>query len=346
MVWLVLAVMVSAHLGVTRTYADTTPMAPSIELHPFRWNHFPLNVLVELNEWSTREYAVAVRRALDTWINSIWNYTHTYTNTTLALSYRFYVSTVNASDTYDIRISFTPNEIEGNIVGLTTMRWNPRTHEPITPFTITITSYSATADTLFITNIAMHEFGHALGLGHVESPETTNGPELMYPTSSYGQLMYPSTLNIYGLIQLYRGNFRTTVVLPSTIPYVMVTHGSPPPPDHPHTPTLLDRLLNELAAFFHDPRGIVDPPTRLLVPGILWMGIAVILGLLLHSTTKATLGSLGVCLIVNSATMINRDLWLFGRSMVFILPAIILGAVIGSVMSRKIAGQRITHHES
>jgi hypothetical protein len=330
--------MVAVHLCVNTTYADTNTMSPSIELHNFRWNRFPLNILVDLNEWSTSDYAVAVRRALDTWMTSIWTYTHTYTNTTLRVSYRFYVSTVNASDHYDIRISFSQNEIERHIVGLTTLRWDPSTHEPITPFLITITSYSATADNLFITNVAMHEFGHALGLGHVESPETTNGPELMYPTSSYHQPVYPSTLNIYGLVQLYRGNFSTAVVLPSTIPYEMVTQGSPLPQDDTRAPNILDGLIHELEAFFHDPQRILDMPTRLLVPGFLWMAIAMILSLQQQSTTKATLGSLGVCLVVNYATMINSDLLLFGLSMAFILPAIILGAVIGSVISRKIVG--------
>ena len=338
--------MVSVHLCLTSTYAATITVSPSIELHDFRWNRFPLNILVDLNEWSTSDYASAVRRALDTWMHSIGNYTQTYTNTTLSCSYRFYVSTVNASDNYDIRISFSQNEIERHIVGLTTLRWDPRTHAPITPFIITLTSYSATAENLFITNVAMHEFGHALGLGHVGSPETTNGPELMYPTSSHHQLVYPSTLNIYGLLQLSRGNFGETVVLPSTIPYVMVPPGSPLPQDHPITPNILDGLINELETFFHDPQSIVDTPTLLLVPGLMWMAIAVILGLLLHSTTKATIGSLGVFLAVNYAIMLNRDLLLFGLSIALIFPSIILGAVIGSEISRKIVGKRITHQLS
>jgi hypothetical protein len=110
-------------------------------------------------------------------------------------------------------------------------------------------------------------------------------------------------------------------------------------------PTILDRLINELEAFFHDPQGMLDTPMLLLVPGLLWMGIAVILGLLLHSRARV-IGSLGMCLVVNYATMINRDLLVFGRLMAFILPAIIIGVVIGSVISRKIVGKRITHQLS
>jgi hypothetical protein len=126
----------------------------------------------------------------------------------------------------------------------------------------------------------------------------------------------------------------------------MVPPGSPLPQDHPITPNILEGLINELETFFHDPQRIVDTPTLLLVPGLMWMTVAVILGLLLHSTTKATIGSLGVFLAVNYAIMLNRDLLLFGLSMALIFPSIILGAVIGSRISRKIVGKRITHQIS
>jgi hypothetical protein len=311
------------------TCAETTTGSPTIELYNFRWNTFPLNVLVDLNEWSTDEYALAIREGLDSWVKSIWNYTQTYTNITLALNYRFYVSTVNATGNYDIRITFSQNEIERNKVGLTTFSWNPRTHEPITPFNITITSYSATASKLFITNVAMHEFGHALGLGHTASPHTTNGPELMYLTSSHEQPVYPSTLNLYGLSTLYSSNFEKTVSLPSTIPYLMVTHDRLPPQNQTVSHTMLDVLINELEAFFHNPQAIRYQPRLLLIPSLVWMAIAVILGLLLRSTTKATMGSAGVFIVAYYVAMINPDLVGFGLAMVVIVPSMVIGAVIG-----------------
>jgi hypothetical protein len=328
--------MLSVSLCLNSTFAETNTVSPSIELYDFRWNTFPLNVLVDLNEWSTDDYALAVRGALDSWVTSIWNYTQTYTNISLAFHYRFYVSNVNATGSYDLLITFSQNEIERNIVGLTTFSWDARTHEPITPFIITITSYSATADTLFITNVARHEFGHVLGLGHTDSPETTNGPELMYLTSSHQQRVYPSTLNIYGLSRLYSDHFEKTVFLPPTIPYLMIAQGSIPPQDQTVSQHMLYVLINELEAFFHNPQGIRDKPMLLLVPALVWMAIAVILGLLLRSTTKATMGSVGVFIVAYYVTLVNSDLWLLGLAIVLLLPSIVFGAFIGGFIGSKI----------
>jgi hypothetical protein len=338
---LVLAIMLSVSLGANITCAETNTTPPTIELYDFQWNTFPLKVLVDLNEWSTDEYALAVRRGIDGWVQSIWNYTQTYTNITLAFHYSYYVSNVNATGSYDILITFSQHEIERNKVGLTTFSWDARTHEPITPFIITITSYSATADTLFITNVAMHEFGHALGLGHADSPETRNGPELMYLTSLHTQTVYPSTLNIYGLSRLYSGNFEETVFLPSTIPYLMIAQGSIPPQDQTVSNNMLYILIDELALFFHNPQGIRDQPMPLLVPALLWMAIAVILGLLLRSTTKATMGSVGVVIVVYSVAIVNIDFLSLGLAIVLLLPSIVFGAFIGGFIRGTITGQKI-----
>jgi hypothetical protein len=333
--------MLSGSLGVTSTCAAPTTAPPSIELYNFQWTTFPLNVLVDLNEWSVDAYALAVRRALDSWVKSIWNYTQTATNLTLALTYRYYVSTVNATDSYDILITFAQHEIEQNKVGLTTFRWDPRTHEPIPPFIITITSYSATADTRFITNVAMHEFGHALGLGHANSPETLNGPELMYLASTQTQTVYPSTLNMYGLSRLYSDNFEETVILPATIPYLMISQGNIPPQEPTTSNNRLYVLIDKVAAFFHNPQRIWDQPMLLLVPAVLWMAIAVILGLLLRSTTKATMGSVGVFLVAYFSAIVNIDLLLLGLATVVLLPSIVVGAFIGGVIRGTITGQKI-----
>lgn len=163
----------------------------------------------------------------------------TFNDTTLtSVNYLFYLSDVNSTSKYDVLITFTPDEISSpsNTVGLTTYTWDSTTHEPIPPITINITSYSATATNLFIRNVAMHEFGHALGLGHASSQSTTDGPELMYYVSPRNQAVYPSTLDVYGLTVLYRGSYSQTVQLPPDIPYKMLTSCNvPPPPPSPIT---------------------------------------------------------------------------------------------------------------
>jgi predicted Zn-dependent protease len=221
--------------GCTFTVVQSSQLqgADSIVLEEFRWTKFPVKVLVDMNQWTQPEYAVAVREALDSWIKSIWNYTNTYNDISLAtVNYLFYSNDVNSTTNYDVLISFAPDKIPPgpNTVGLTTYSWDLTTHQPVPPITINITTYSGTATTLFIKNIAMHEFGHALGLGHALPQNTLNGPELMYYSSSKNQVVYPSTLDVYGLTKVYNGSYGQTVYLPSSIPYVMLAEGDIPPP--------------------------------------------------------------------------------------------------------------------
>lgn len=212
-------------------YATTT--SALIDLEGFRWNSFPLRVLVDMNEWSSLDYAVAVREALDNWVRSIWNYTNSFSDTSLTMiRYVFYVSSVNGTDNCDVLVTFAAGEIASSpdTVGLTTARWNVQTHQPLPPVTVNITTYSATADRMFIRNVAMHEFGHTLGLGHATPQNTLDGPELMYHISSRNSVLYPSTLDVYGLSMLYKGRYSQTVQLPTNIPYKMLSEGTVPPP--------------------------------------------------------------------------------------------------------------------
>jgi hypothetical protein len=186
-----------------------------------------------MNIWSKLDYAVATREALDNWVKSTWNYTQTYNNTSLpAISYLLYLSDVNATQDYDVYLTFAADYIppNPNTVGLTTYSWDTFTHNPAGPITVNITTFSTTATKVFVKNVIMHEFGHVLGLGHSQSSATLNGPELMYYASSKNQVVYPSTLDVYGLSMLYVGRFYQNVTLPDYIPYVMLAEGAIPPP--------------------------------------------------------------------------------------------------------------------
>jgi hypothetical protein len=231
---LVFLVLSGANLAFVPSLAFSAPgSSPVIALGEFRWTSFPLKVYVDMNTWAMPNYAVVVREALDDWMKSIWNYTQTYNGTALpTMNYVYYVSNVNTTDHYDIVISFTSDEMPptSNNVGLTNSSWNEVTHTPVAPITINITTFSGTATGLFVKNVAMHEFGHALGLGHASSSNTLNGPELMYLTSSNNEAVYPSTLDVYGLVNLYEGKFSQNVQLPPSIPYVMLAEGTIPPP--------------------------------------------------------------------------------------------------------------------
>jgi len=200
--------------------------AASIELAGFRWYKFPLKVLVDMNQWSTPEYAVAVHGALNTWSVSIWAYIESFNDNTLHdIRFDFYVSDVNATNDCDVRITFEQHEIppDPNTVGMTVLSYDPTTHEPYSSAVINVTTFSKTADSLFVKNVTMHEMGHVLGLKHASSASTSNGAELMYASSSKDQVFYPSTLDMYGLITLYKGSFDRSIQLPASIPYSMLS---------------------------------------------------------------------------------------------------------------------------
>ena len=186
----------------------------------------------------------------------------------------------------------------------------------------------------------MHEFGHAFGLGHASYPDTANGPELMYPISTVTQTIYPSTLDVYGLLMLYTDKFGQTIQLPSTIPYIMLAEGRvfTPEPNHPLNIPYI--LFNELKALLTISPEILSQPMILIVSSILWISIALLLGLLFRSESKATLATLTILILANLPALSNSRLPLSALEIFFLLPAILIGASIGRFIRQKIARRK------
>jgi hypothetical protein len=232
LVILTISVLILASTAQAFNLTKQVSAAYSIELEEFRWNAFPLTVLVTMNQWGTIEYAENLHQALDDWIASIWNYTQSYNDTSLTvIDYTFYLQGVNSTSDPDVVVSFNKSEMppHSGIVGLTVYSYDDVSHMPQRPITVNLTTYSATASDLFVKDVFMHEFGHVLGLGHASSSITSNGPELMYESSSNDQQVYPSTLDVYALSVLYASSKYSQVIqLPADIQYQMLIGGNVP----------------------------------------------------------------------------------------------------------------------
>lgn len=214
------------------SYIRTT--AFSIELEKCSWDHVNLNILLIPNSssWFDENYLVYTRFAIDSWKASINAYTNAYGSSYLnKITFNVFVLGVNSSSHYDIYVRFY-KEIADGVAGLTKYRYYKDSGK-IVNATITIASevYGEKLSYTQIRNVAAHEIGHSLGLGHALQKDTINGLELMYYTfdlsSTTQDTVYPSTLDIYALSVIYNwletGTYESVTVpsvsLPNNIPY-------------------------------------------------------------------------------------------------------------------------------
>lgn len=207
--------------------------APSIELLGCAWSHVSLSVYIVKPSWLSSEYISAVKKALNVWDRALEAFGNSYGY--LYLSYFSFSTNIVTQypSEYDILIYFTSQSTTyGGELGEAKIYYNTITKEI---YKVEIKLYIYVSGTKMtptdVFNTALHEIGHALGLGHASSSNTESGPEVMYQYYKLGtQELRPSTLDVYGLAVIYqwlkKGVFKapstTSVTLPSNIPYKMM----------------------------------------------------------------------------------------------------------------------------
>ena len=172
----------------TNTAELAIPEQPSTTA--IRWSHFPLTVYIndDLLQQKNPEYVSDVRRALDIW------------HSTGIVSF-----TVVDNPEADITIGWVPNlkEKATDTLGNTDLKFiNISQFGIIQNATIELLtkSESRQLNSKDMTNLALHEIGHAIGLQHTNEDDIMN-PTLTIPSNAVKEI---STDNTNNLQELYK----------------------------------------------------------------------------------------------------------------------------------------------
>ena len=179
------------------------------------WDHSTITIQITPatgQSWFNPSFTRDVSTAIERWTESIIVFTDAYGFRYLRqLRFSVYVTGFNQTSNPDISISFVQS-FPNSTLGMTGFLPTPDAYFQ------TATTQLATLDSsntrqltdVDMENVAMHEFGHSLGLDHAVSPLTSDGfYELMY--QGYGQaiggpnniVQEPSTLDLYALATIY-----------------------------------------------------------------------------------------------------------------------------------------------
>jgi len=233
--YLLIAVLLSASLisncGVLGQNQDNH----YVILQGWVWNHTTLRALVvgSANEsWWNPFYLNASLRAIGQWNDAISAFASNYSDFAYLSDLEIEVTVGSERlSGFDIYVNWTqyPLSNVANEVGLSTIY--PRRDSTINYSTISLATHTNHGDALReedAQNIALHEFGHSLGLGH-----SNYTGDLMYATYSMGSSAEAiSTLDVYGIATLFAWTLNSTnffpvrnwlvqnkVILPLDIPY-------------------------------------------------------------------------------------------------------------------------------
>jgi len=211
---------------------------PSVDLGQSRWNKTSLNVLLILDEdepWWQPYFPNMTMRALQQWKDAFGFFAENYPQYGYLADLELTTATSNVSlPGFDIYIVFSPDVlISGvNALGETLVLSSSNGTNLVANVTLSAQSQVVDVTRQDYRDTAVHELGHALGLGHSNSSK-----DLMYPYNDIFSSGYAiSTLDLYGVAVLFEPQNATVaakpasfVVLPPEIAYTYAPINDPAP---------------------------------------------------------------------------------------------------------------------
>jgi hypothetical protein len=188
----------------------------SLPLQGFVWNHSTLNALVvtaDNESWWTPSDLNTALRAIGQWNDAIAAFSSNYSDYSYLSNLRIQPTVSNQTQLgFDIYVNWTESPFGNtNEVGLSQISANYRS--VIINCTVNLASRDHHGDPYTEydkQNIALHELGHSLGLGHSNS--TSDLMYAYYSTGSSGEAV--STLDVYGVATLFAWELNTTNFYP------------------------------------------------------------------------------------------------------------------------------------
>jgi predicted Zn-dependent protease len=189
----------------------------SLQIQGFVWSHSTLNALIvtaENESWWEPSFLNTSLRAIGQWNEAIATFAANYSDYSYLSSLKIQPTVSNTTQPgYDINVSWheSPFSNTTDEVGLTQISANYQ--KTITNCTVNLATQTLHGDTLNegdMQNVALHELGHSLGLGH-----SNYTGDLMYALYTMGSPAEDvSTLDVYCVATVFAWKTNTSTFYP------------------------------------------------------------------------------------------------------------------------------------